>query len=150
MLSKIMLRILHASLQHYMNQELPDVQAGFRKGRGTRDQIANICCIIEKKRAFQKNTYLCFINYAKAFDCVDHNKMWKTLSEVKVAQLCLTLYDPMDYTVHGILQARILEWVAFPFSKGSSQPRDRNQVPHISGGVFNSWATRQTQVKRWE
>ena len=103
-----------------------------------RDQIANICCIIEKKRAFQKNIYLCFINYAKDFDWVDHNKMWKTLSEVKVAQLCLTLCDPMDYTVHGILQARILEWLAFPFSKGSSQPRDRNQVPHILGGVFNS------------
>ena len=73
MLSKIMLRILHASLQHYMNQELPDVQAGFRKGRGTRDQIANICWIIEKAREFQKNIYFCFIYYAKALDYVDHN-----------------------------------------------------------------------------
>ena len=79
MLSKVMLKILHASLQHYMNQELPDVQASFRKGRGTRDQIANICWIIEKARELQKNMYLCFIDYAIAFDCMDHNKLWKAL-----------------------------------------------------------------------
>ena len=72
--SKVMLKILQARLQQYMNHELPDVQAGFRKGRGTRDQIANICWIIKKAREFQKNIYFCFINYAKAFDCVDHNK----------------------------------------------------------------------------
>ena len=77
--SRVMLKILQARLQQYMNCELPDVQAGFRKGRGTRDQIANICCIIEKAREFQKNIYFCFINYAKAFDCVDHNKLWKIL-----------------------------------------------------------------------
>ena len=71
--SKIMLKILHARLQHYVNQELPDVQAGFRKARGTKDQIANILWIIEKAREFQKNIYLCFIDYTKAFDCVDHN-----------------------------------------------------------------------------
>ena len=70
-----MLKILQARLQQYMNHELPDVQAGFRKGRGTRDQIANICWIIEKVRKFQKNIYFCFIDYAKAFDCVDHNKL---------------------------------------------------------------------------
>ena len=69
-----MLKILQARLQQYLNPELPDVQAGFRKGRGTRVQIANICWIMEKAREFQKNIYLCFINYAKAFDCVDHNK----------------------------------------------------------------------------
>ena len=67
-----------------MNCELPDVQAGFRKGRGTRDQIANICWIMEKAREFQKNTYLCFIDYAKAFDCVDHNKLWKILQEMGI------------------------------------------------------------------
>ena len=78
--SKVMLKILQARLQQYMNQELPDVQAGFRKGRGTRDQIANICWIIEKAREFQKN--ICFIDYAKAFDCVDHNKVWKILKEM--------------------------------------------------------------------
>ena len=76
--SKVRLKILHARLQYYMNRELPDVQTGFRKGRGIRDQIANICWIIEKAREFQKNIYLCFIDYAKDFDCVDHNKLWKT------------------------------------------------------------------------
>ena len=70
-----MLKILQVRLQQYMNQELPDVQAGFRKGRGTRDLIANICWIIEKAREFQKNIYFCFIDYGKAFDCVDHNKL---------------------------------------------------------------------------
>ena len=73
--SKVMLTILQARLQQYMNRELPDVQAGFRKGRGTRDQIANICWIIERAREFQKNVYFCFIDYSKAFDCVDHNKL---------------------------------------------------------------------------
>ena len=73
--SKVMLKILQARLQQYMNRELPDVQAGFRKSRGTRDQIANICWIREKAREFQKNIYFCFIDYAKAFDCVDHNKL---------------------------------------------------------------------------
>ena len=77
--SKIMLKILLTRLQQYMNHELPDVQAGFRKGRGTRDQIAHICWVIEKAREFQKNIYFCFIDYAKAFDCVDHNKLWKIL-----------------------------------------------------------------------
>ena len=154
-----------------MNWELSDVQAGFRKGTGTRGQIANIRWIMEKARKFQKNIYFCFIDYAKAFDCVDHNKLWKILKEVgipdhltcflrnlytgqgatvrtrqgtnwerstsklymppcsfnlhaewkvkvKIAQSCPILCNPMDYTAHGILQARILEWVAFPFSKG--------------------------------
>ena len=73
--SKVTLKTLHARLQHYVNQELPDVQAGFRKGRGARDQIADICWIIEKAREFQRHVYLCFINYTKAFDCVDHNKL---------------------------------------------------------------------------
>ena len=73
--SKVMLKILQASLQQYMNCEIPDVQAGFRKGRGTRNQIANIRWIMEKAREFQKNIYFCFIDYAKAFDCVDHNKL---------------------------------------------------------------------------
>ena len=73
--SKVMLKILQASLQQYMNREFPDVQAGFRKGRGTRDQIANIRWIVEKAREFQKNIYSCFTDYAKAFDCVDHNKL---------------------------------------------------------------------------
>ena len=79
--SKVMLKILQAGLQQYMNQELPDVQAEFRKSRGTRDQIA-ICWIIERAREFQKNIYFYFIDDAKAFDCVDHNKLWKILSEM--------------------------------------------------------------------
>ena len=80
----VMLKILQARLQPYVNHELPDVQAGFRKGRGTRDQIANILWIMEKAREFQKNIYFCFIDYAKAFDCVDHNKLWKILKEMEI------------------------------------------------------------------
>ena len=87
--SKVMLKILKAGLQWYMNCELPDVQAGFRKGRGTRDQIANICWIIKKAREFQKNIYFCFIDYAKAFDCVAHNKLWKILKEMNMRPLDL-------------------------------------------------------------
>ena len=79
--SKVMLKILQARLQQYMNCELPDVQDGFRKGRGTRDQIANICWIINKERELQKNIYFCFIDYAKVFDWVDHNKLWKILRD---------------------------------------------------------------------
>ena len=78
---KLMLKILQARLQQYVNRKLPDVQAGFRKGRGTRDQISKICWIMEKAREFQKNIYFCFIDYAKAFDCVDHSKLWKSLKE---------------------------------------------------------------------
>ena len=85
--SKVMLKILQARLQQYMNPELPDVQAGFRNGRGTRDQIANICWIMEKAREFQKNIYFCFLDYAKAFDCVDHNKQWKILKEMGIPDL---------------------------------------------------------------
>ena len=82
--SKVMLKILQARLQQYRNQELADVQVGFRKGRGTRDQIANIRWVIEKAREFQKNVYFCFIDYAKAFDCMDHNKLWKILKEMGI------------------------------------------------------------------
>ena len=81
-----MLKILQARFQKYVNRELPDVQAGLRKGKGTRDQIANILWIMEKAREFQKNIYLCFIDYAKAFDCVDHNQLWKILKEPGVEE----------------------------------------------------------------
>ena len=84
--SKVMVKILQASPQQYMNHELPDVQAGFGKGRGTRDQIVNIYWIIEKAREFQKNIYFCLIDYAKAFDCVDHNKLWKILKEMEIPE----------------------------------------------------------------
>ena len=106
--SKVMLKILQARLQQYMNRELPDVQAGFRKGRGTRDQIANILWITEKARESQKNIYFCFINYAKAFDCVVHNKLWKFLQEMRIPDhlTCLlrNLYSGQEATVrtgHG-------------------------------------------------
>ena len=106
--SKVMLKILQARLQQYMNQELPDVQAGFRKGRSIRDQTANICWIIEKARQFQKNIYFCFIDYAKAFDCVDHSRLWKILKEIGIPDhlTCLlrNLYVGQEATVstgHG-------------------------------------------------
>ena len=82
--SKVMHKILQARLQQYVNCELPVVQAGFRKGRGTRDQIANICWIMEKGKEFQKNIYFCFIDYAKAFDCMDHSKLWKILKKMGI------------------------------------------------------------------
>ena len=103
-----MLKIIQVRLQQYVNHELPDVQAGFRKGRGTRDQIVSICWIIEKAREFQKNSYFCFIDYAKAFDCVDHNKLWKILKKLRIPDhlTCLlrNLYADQDGTVrtgHG-------------------------------------------------
>ena len=103
-----MLKILQARLQQYMNHELPDIQAGFRKGRGTRDQIANICWIVEKAREFQRNIYFYFIDYAKGFDCVDHKKLWKILKEMGVQDhlTCLlrNLYAGQEATVrtkHG-------------------------------------------------
>ena len=85
--SKVMLKILQARLQQYVNRELPDIPAGFRKGKGTRDQIANIRWIIEKARKFQKNIYFCFIDYAKAFQCVDQGKLWKILQEMGLPDL---------------------------------------------------------------
>ena len=100
-----MLKILQARLQQYVNCKLPDVQAGFRKGRGTRDQIANIRWIMKKGREFQKNIYFCFMDYAKAFDCVDHNKLWKNLREMgKLKHLtCLlrNLYASLEATVRS-------------------------------------------------
>ena len=103
-----MLKILQARLQQYVNCELPDVQVGFRKGRGTRDQISNICWISEKAREFQKNIYVYFIDYAKAFDCVDHNELWKILKEMGILDhlTCLlrNLYAGQEATVrtgHG-------------------------------------------------
>ena len=106
--SKVMLRILKARLQHYVNRELPDVQARFRKGRGTRDQIANIRWIVKKAREFQKTIYFCFIDYAKAFDCVDHKKLWKILKEMGIPDhltcVLTNLYAGQEATVrtgHG-------------------------------------------------
>ena len=88
-----MLKIPQARLQQYVNCELPDVQAGFRKDRGTRDQIANMRWNTEKAREFQKNIYFCFIDYAKAFDCVDHNKLWKILQEMRISDHLTCLFE---------------------------------------------------------
>ena len=106
--SKITLKILQARLQQYMNWELPDVQAGFIKGRGTRHQVANICWIIEKAREFQKIIYFCFIDYTNAFDCVDHSKLWKSFKELGIpdhlTRLLKNLYAGQEATVrtrHG-------------------------------------------------
>ena len=93
--NKVILKILQARLQQYVNHELPDVQAGFRKGRGTKDQTAKICWIMEKAREFQKNIYFCFIDYAKGFVCVDHNKVWKILKEMGIRPPGLPLEKPI-------------------------------------------------------
>ena len=107
--SKVMLKIHQARLQHYMNHEIPDVQGGFRKGRETRDQIANIRWIIEKARKFQKNICFCFTDYTKAFDCVDHNKLWKILKEMRIPYLLLRyLYAGQEATVRT--GHRTTEW----------------------------------------
>ena len=107
-----MLKILQARFQQYMNHELPDVQAGFRKGRGTKDQIANIRWIVEKAEEFQKNIYFCFIDYVKAFDCVDHNKLWKILQEMEIPDhlTCLlrNLYAGQEATVRT--GCRTIDW----------------------------------------
>ena len=128
-----MLKILQARLQQYVNRELPDVQVGFRKGRGTRDQIANIWWIIEKAREFRKNIYFCFIDYAKAFDHVDHNKLWKSLQEIEIPDhlTCFlkNLYAGQEATVRT--RHRTTDW--FQIGKGVCQfnilPAKASSVP---------------------
>ena len=119
--SKVMLKILQARLQQYVNRQLPDVQAGFRKGRGTRDQIANICWIIKKAREFQKNIYFCFIDYAKAFDCVDHNKLWEILQEMGIPDhlTCLLRNLYADQEATGRTGHGTTDW--FQIGKGVRQ-----------------------------
>ena len=130
----VMFKILQARLQQYVNRELPNVQAGFRKGRGTRNQIAKIHWIIEKAREFQRNIYFCFIDYAKAFDCVDHNKLWKILQEMGIPDhlTCLlrNLYAGQEATVrsgHGTTDR-------FQIGKGVHQGciSEKAMVPHSS------------------
>ena len=132
--SKVILKILQASLQQYMNCELPDVQPGFRRGRGTRDQIANIHWVIKKARKLQKNIYFCFIDYAKSFDCVDHSKLWKILKEMGITDhmTCLlrNLYVGQEATVrtgHGTTDL-------FQIGKGVCQDCI------LSPGLFNLYA----------
>ena len=135
--SKVVLKIIQAKLQQYMNRELPDDQAGFRKSRGTRDQIPNIRWTTEKSKSIPENIYLGLIDYSKAFDSV-----------VVVAQSCPTLCNPMDCSppgssIYGIFQARVLEWAAISFSRASSRSRDRTWVSHIVDRCFTVWATRE-------
>ena len=118
---KVMIKTVQARLQQYLNRELPDVQAGFRKSRGTRDQIANISWIMGKAKEFQKNIYFCFIDYAKAFDCVDHNKLWKILKEMGIPDhfscLLKNLYAGQEATVRT--RHVITDW--FQIRKGVRQ-----------------------------
>ena len=116
-----MLKILQARLQQYMNHELPDIQAGFRKGRETRDQIANVCWIIKKARELQKNIDLCYIDYAKAFDCVDHNKLWKILREMGIPDHLTCLLRNLDAGQEATVRIGhgITDW--FQIGKGVHQ-----------------------------
>ena len=119
--STVMLKILQARLQQYMNHELPDVQAGFRKGRGIRDQIVNILWIINKARQFQKNIYFCLVDYAKAFDCVDHNKLWKILKEIGIPDHLTCLLRNLDVGQEATVRTghRTTDW--FLIRKGIRQ-----------------------------
>ena len=216
--SKVMLKILQARLQKYVNRELPDDQARFRKGRGNREQMTNVHWIIEKAREFQKNIYFCFIDYTKAFDCVDHNKLWNILKEMGVpahltcllrnlyagqeaivrtgpgtmdwfqigkvkgvfdslqpyglhspwnsqgqntgvgsfsllqgifptkrSNLCLPHCRQILYQLSHQGSPRKLEWIAYPFSRGSFWPRNWTRVSYIAGGFFTRWTTREAQ-----
>ena len=113
--SKVMLKILQATFQQYVNWELPDVQAGFRKCRGTKDQIANIHWIIEKAKEFQKNIYFCFIDYAKAFDCMDHNKLWKLLQEMGIPDHLTWLLRNLYAGQGATLRSRCLSGILLLF-----------------------------------
>ena len=112
-----MLKILQDRLQQYVNWELPDIQAGFRKGKGTRDQIANICWIMEKARKFQENIYFCFIDYAKAFDCVDHNKLWKILKQMGIWDHLICLLQNFIPLKKQQLEPDMHHWTDSKFGK---------------------------------
>ena len=116
-----MLKTIQARLQQYMNHELPDVQTGFRKGRGTRDQIANILWIIEKARELQENIYFCFIDYTKALDCVDHNTLWKILKEMGIADHLTYLLRNLYSRQEAIVRARDGAMHCFKTGKGVRQ-----------------------------
>ena len=119
--SKVILKILQAGLHQSVNEELPDVQDGFRKGRGTRGQIVNIYWIVDKAREFQKNIYFCFINYAKAFDCVDNNKLWKILKEIRIPDHLTCLLRDLYAGQEAIVRTRhgTMNW--FKIGKGLCQ-----------------------------
>ena len=138
--SKVMFKILQARLQQYVNDELPDVQAGFRKGRGTRDQIANIHWIIEKATEFQKHIYFCFIDYAKAFDCVDQNKLWKNIQEVGIPDhlTCLlrNLFAGQETTVRTGYVTTDWSHIGKGVRQGCVSVMSDSLQPH---GLYGSW-----------
>ena len=115
--SKVLLKILQVRLQQYMNHELLDIQTGFRKYRGTRDQIANICWIIKKAREFQKNTYFCFIEYARALDCVDHSKLWKILQEMEIQDQLTCLLRNMYVGQEATVRMDMKPWTSSKLGK---------------------------------
>ena len=137
--SKVMIKILQARLQQYVNRELPDVQAGFRKGRGTRDQIANIHLITEKAREFQKNIYFCFIDYAKAFDCVDHNKLWKILKEMGLPD-----HLTASWETHMQVRKQQLEW------DGEQQTGSKEEKEYIKAVYCHPAHLIHMQNTSWE
>ena len=116
--SKVMLKILQARIQQYVNWELPDVPAGLKKGRGTRDQTANICWIIGKRREFQKNIYFCFTDYAKAFDCVDNNKLWKILKGMGIPEHLTCLPKTCMHVKKQQLELDMEQQANYKFGKG--------------------------------
>ena len=129
-----MLKILQARLQQYLNCELPDVQAGFGKGRRNRDQIANICWIMEKAREFQKNIYLCFVDYAKALDCVDHNKLWKILKEMGKQTTLPASWEICMQVKKQQLEPDMEQWT------GSKLGKEHVKAVYLSPCLFNFYA----------
>ena len=136
-----MLKILQASLQQYMNWEFPDVQAGFRKGRGTRDQIANICWIIEKAREFQKN--ICFIDSTKAFDCVDHNKLWKILKKMGIPDHLTSLMRTCMQTKKQQLEPDMEQWT------GSKLRKEYAKVVYCHTAYLTSMQSTSCEMLGW-
>ena len=136
-----MLKILHTRLQQYVNCELTDVQAGFRKGRGTRDQITNIHSIIKKAREFQKNIYFCFIDYAKAFDCVDHNKLWKILKEMEILDHLTCLLRNLYAVAQRVKHLLAMQETGVQ-SLGREDPLKKEMATHSS---ILAWKIPQTE-----
>ena len=125
--SKVMLKILQARFQQYVNRDLPGVQAGFRKGRGTRDQIANICWLIKKTREFQKNIYFCFIDYAKAFDYVDHNELWKILQEIGIPDQLTCFLKNLYAGQEAAVRREELRWQRSRMGRTLSPPQNHQK-----------------------
>ena len=138
-----MLKFLRARLQQYMNQELPDVQAGFRKGRGTRDQITNIHWIMEKAREFQKNIYFCFIDYAKDFDYIDHSKLWKILQEMRLPDHLTCLLRNLCVGQEAQFEQDMEQWTA------SKLGREYDKAVYCHPAYLTSMQSTSCKMLRW-